>query len=410
MSRKPKIFIAMPFDKELDNVNYVINHYGNNNGYDVWRADGNQTSVQIFSQIIGKIAESDVIIADVTYSNPNVFLEIGYSWAIGKEVLLIAESLKDLPFDVQGHTVFDYKDRSSAKEIESALADHIDASVKNALSKSNLTFEVLQIAQKIAKADDKEHIYYKILESQINRVSSDIDKWLLGSMDVNRNDLVTKGMEIFDAVSKGGFATFFAPLEGYWEENNDYVLKSREVASDSNRSLKIERVYILGSIAAVTSEHLLKNIKEDEISNIDTYVAFKDELDKDSVCDFGIWDEDIVCIINLKENPGRGYEVVGGRFTKIKNDFLEYDGYRRDIKKSAIRGTKLLEEIEGLSSSKLSLFQTALTMEEISSAHCEGGYLSKTSCCWYHSAWQYLRLIDMVSTPSWHGNFYIRGT
>lgn len=404
--KEAKIFIAMPFDKELGNVFYVVKQYGTRKGYNVWRADENKATVEIFSHILGKISESDVVIADVTYANPNVFLEIGYSWAIGKEVLLIAEHLNDLPFDVRGHTVFAYNDRKNANEIENVLSSHIDAAVTNAFSKSNLTFEVLQIAKKIANADDKEHIYYKILESQISRVSSEIDKWLLGSMDVNRNDLVTKGMEIFDTISEGGFATFFAPLEGYWEENNDYVLKSREVANDPNRPLNIERVYILGSIAAVTSEHLLRNIEADENSNIKTYVAFKDELDKDSVRDFGIWDENIVCIVNLKENSGRGYEVLGGRFSKIKHDLEEYDGYRRDIKKYAIRGTKLLEEIKGLSQSKLSLFHTALTMEELSYAHCEGGYLSSSSCSWYHSAWQYLRLIDMVSTPSWHEGFY----
>jgi len=65
-----------------------------------------------------------------------------------------------------------------------------------------------------------------------------------------------------------------------------------------------------------------------------------------------------------------------------------------------------MAEIDNLSLDKLSLLQTALDMEELSAAHCVGGYLSGSSCSWYHSAWQYLRLIDMVSTPSWHGNFY----
>jgi hypothetical protein len=27
-------------------------------------------------------------------------------------------------------------------------------------------------------------------------------------------------------------------------------------------------------------------------------------------------------------------------------------------------------------------------------------------CAWYHGTWQYLRLLDMVAVPAWHGGFY----
>lgn len=28
------------------------------------------------------------------------------------------------------------------------------------------------------------------------------------------------------------------------------------------------------------------------------------------------------------------------------------------------------------------------------------------TCTWYHSVWQYLRVIDKVSSPEWHSIFY----
>lgn len=34
-------------------------------------------------------------------------------------------------------------------------------------------------------------------------------------------------------------------------------------------------------------------------------------------------------------------------------------------------------------------------------------YVDSESCAWYHSIWQYLRLLDMVSSPEWHADFYI---
>lgn len=30
----------------------------------------------------------------------------------------------------------------------------------------------------------------------------------------------------------------------------------------------------------------------------------------------------------------------------------------------------------------------------------------RKTCSWYHSVWQYLRLMDLVSTPTWHSRFY----
>jgi hypothetical protein len=37
---------------------------------------------------------------------------------------------------------------------------------------------------------------------------------------------------------------------------------------------------------------------------------------------------------------------------------------------------------------------------------CNEGFVDASSCDWYHRAWQYLRLLDMVSSPIWHSNFF----
>lgn len=42
----------------------------------------------------------------------------------------------------------------------------------------------------------------------------------------------------------------------------------------------------------------------------------------------------------------------------------------------------------------------------IAKENCKNGIMSDGDCCWYHSVWQYLRLIDKVSSPQWHTDFY----
>jgi hypothetical protein len=53
------------------------------------------------------------------------------------------------------------------------------------------------------------------------------------------------------------------------------------------------------------------------------------------------------------------------------------------------------------------LLATAPLMELLSEYVCEGGQMDADDCRWYHSAWQYLRMLDLVSTPSWHAEFYL---
>lgn len=52
------------------------------------------------------------------------------------------------------------------------------------------------------------------------------------------------------------------------------------------------------------------------------------------------------------------------------------------------------------------LIQSCDQMYELAKENCKGSYLNNNSCEWYHSAWQYLRVLDKVSSPTWHFDFY----
>ena len=59
------------------------------------------------------------------------------------------------------------------------------------------------------------------------------------------------------------------------------------------------------------------------------------------------------------------------------------------------------------------LLDSCVEMHKLS-IHCTNDYLvhnssvatHATSCNWYHSVWQYLRILDCVSAPQWHQDFY----
>lgn len=52
------------------------------------------------------------------------------------------------------------------------------------------------------------------------------------------------------------------------------------------------------------------------------------------------------------------------------------------------------------------LVMSADLVHGVAAVLCEGDHVDAEGCDWYHGAWQYLRLMDLVSTPTWHGSFY----
>ncbi len=99
---KPFVFVLMPFDKTLKDL-YELGIKG---ACDDVGAYAERLDEQIFvegmlDRIFNQISKADVIVADVTKRNPNVFYEVGYAHALGKIVLLVTKDAEDIPFDLK---------------------------------------------------------------------------------------------------------------------------------------------------------------------------------------------------------------------------------------------------------------------------------------------------------------------
>jgi hypothetical protein len=81
----------------------------------------------ILQDIVQGLVESDVVIAEITPANPNVFYELGYAHAKGKPTILLAERSSELPFDVQGYRCIFYDDTiGGKKEVKTNLKKHLE--------------------------------------------------------------------------------------------------------------------------------------------------------------------------------------------------------------------------------------------------------------------------------------------
>lgn len=67
-------------------------------------------SAALLDSVIRMIRKADLIIADITGSNPNVMYEVGFAHALRKPVLLIVgNGQEQVPFDLRGELFFVYE-------------------------------------------------------------------------------------------------------------------------------------------------------------------------------------------------------------------------------------------------------------------------------------------------------------
>jgi len=103
MTKKPVFaFVLMPFSEEFKDIyKFGIKEVANELGIRAERVDEQLYSEGMLDRIYSQIDEADIIIADMTGRNPNVFYEIGYAHARNKLCLHLTKETADIPFDLQ---------------------------------------------------------------------------------------------------------------------------------------------------------------------------------------------------------------------------------------------------------------------------------------------------------------------
>lgn len=118
---KPKAFVLMPFDEEFGDIyDYLIHGPLSEVGYEVKRADDILNQRNIMEDIVQSIMGSDLIVADLSTANPNVYYELGLAHAFKKKVILLAQEIKEVPFDLRPYRIISYgnhfKDMDKARQ------------------------------------------------------------------------------------------------------------------------------------------------------------------------------------------------------------------------------------------------------------------------------------------------------
>ena len=151
------------------------------------RVDRSDKPVHITSEIITQLLEADLVVADLSSLNANVFYELGIRHAFKKPCILLSDWIDRPPFDISGVNVIRYvyddptSHRAAASRIRSQ-AETLDGggAVSNPLT---VAFGL----RELEKTGDDEGKLIVQLSEQLSRQQAQIDE-LLGALHLGWRD------------------------------------------------------------------------------------------------------------------------------------------------------------------------------------------------------------------------------
>lgn len=151
---KPLVFVLMPFKPEFDDIYQLgIRDTCQRVGLHCQRADEQIFEGTILDNVYSQIARADIIVAEMTGRNPNVFYETGYAHALGKTVILLTQRAEDIPFDLTQypHIVYESRITNLKEELEKRLRWCVE-NPKDSLSRVEFPLEFYVGKTKIEKS------------------------------------------------------------------------------------------------------------------------------------------------------------------------------------------------------------------------------------------------------------------
>ena len=123
--KRNQVFVGMPFSTDFFNAyEFGIKiALENNLNKIVYRADNNIESKDIMCKICYEMQSSETLIFDVSGSNPNVMFELGLSYGLGKETILLKDLNTKIISDLSNVEYIEYR---HAKDIQDKLYQYFN--------------------------------------------------------------------------------------------------------------------------------------------------------------------------------------------------------------------------------------------------------------------------------------------
>jgi hypothetical protein len=151
-NEKPLCFVIMPFSSDYNDIYNTIKNAGELAGFITQRTDEQYSPGKIPDRIDNMLKNSQLLVAEISENNLNVYYELGLAHAKNKLVISICKEDASIPFDLNHWNHIKYKDVIDlGKKLSQAffsMAEKITLIPNNQSKKIPEDFEVGQLAVK----------------------------------------------------------------------------------------------------------------------------------------------------------------------------------------------------------------------------------------------------------------------
>ncbi len=187
----------------------------------------------INDRIIQNVYKADLVIANLTMTNPNVMFELAIRYSFGKPCIVIAEKDTKLPFDIiDENTIFYINDPQGAAE----LKESIKKFVEKIDLKKNTYGPVHSAIKKAAEYENVESnikdIENKTAFSYLVKKIADLEITIKEIWQDNYNSKVNNDFSAFEAVIRKEFSFYEKKWQAIKQETPFSVKKAENLADD----------------------------------------------------------------------------------------------------------------------------------------------------------------------------------
>jgi Putative Zn-dependent protease, contains TPR repeats len=252
-------FVIMPFGKDKSMQEFYTSVYesiifpaASKRNYDVNRVDTKQSNIgNITKNIVKDLVYSDLVIADLTEGNANVFYELGIRHALHKcATILIIQAGYEIPFDLKQHvtviystdirgiqvaiqgiiTAIDKSEKARENDADNPVHEYIP-SLSFVLSADNegvLKGEIKRLTEELRNYEDVAEKYGLNIKNEL-ALEEDIEKSLLEADELVNIGGVSALHELRDTAAEGNVEKFELLLKS--------ILKSKLLSEDNYREI-----------------------------------------------------------------------------------------------------------------------------------------------------------------------------
>jgi hypothetical protein len=234
--------------KRSDQVlRHIIRPICSERGYQVTRADKISDPGIITSQIIERLANDDLVIADLTGKNPNVFYELAVRHAVRKPVIQMMHPNEPIPFDVAPTRAIelDYRDLDSVESCKKTLNESI-LSIEDDATQVDSPISVAIDIMSMRQSDDP--------------IVQTLAEMRLSIQDIKSSILSSELETGVDGYEEGEFYSFLTDMIAFEGRYEDIVIRIMQL-NDKIRILvetdycDIESITELNNIVTILSEN-----------------------------------------------------------------------------------------------------------------------------------------------------------